>query len=106
MFINCNKKILNTNTIRKIDYSRYIETGNITLFLEKEIIEVGIPESTDIIMRLCPNALEGHRAKYYKRAWMLHNLIGHPLMQLFSLLGISKLGIMIHDKTIPRPKKK
>lgn len=55
-------------------------------------------------MTLCPNALEGHEAKYYKNAWMIHNLIGHPLMQLCSMLHLTSLGIKIHDATIPQPK--
>lgn len=49
-----------------------------------------------------PSILEGRRAiKWAKRAWVIHNLIGHPLMQLLCLLGARSLGLWVHDATVP-----
>lgn len=33
--------------------------------------------------------------------WTVHNLIGHPLMQIFELLGMSKIATRVHDETLP-----
>ena len=33
--------------------------------------------------------------------WTVHNLIGHPFMQIFELLGMSKIATRVHDETLP-----
>jgi hypothetical protein len=35
--------------------------------------------------------------------YTIHNLIAHPLMELFHLFGFSALGDKIHDATLPLP---
>jgi len=34
--------------------------------------------------------------------WSVHNIIGHPLMEVCNILGYNKLGTKIHDITIPK----
>lgn len=59
----------------------------------------------DLAMRFGPQVLEGNpEFKFAKRAWMFHNLVAHPLMQILALFGFTKLGLRIHDATIPIPK--
>lgn len=31
----------------------------------------------------------------------IHNLVGHPLMEIFTLLGLMRLADWIHDTTLP-----
>lgn len=31
----------------------------------------------------------------------IHNIIAHPLMEILSWIGMSNLGIFIHDKIAP-----
>lgn len=58
----------------------------------------------DLAMRFGPQVLEGNpEFKFAKRAWMFHNLVAHPVMQILALFGLYKLGLKIHDATIPRP---
>jgi len=38
--------------------------------------------------------------KLYKN-WTVHNVIGHPLMEILVLLRCPKLAVLIHDKTLP-----
>jgi len=33
--------------------------------------------------------------------YSFHNIIGHPLMEVFSLLGMKQLAKKIHDITLP-----
>lgn len=33
--------------------------------------------------------------------YTIHNLIAHPLMEIFHLIGLSDLGDKIHDATLP-----
>jgi hypothetical protein len=37
--------------------------------------------------------------------WTLHNLVAHPLSEIFYQLGFNKLDEWIHDYTIPEHKK-
>lgn len=61
-------------------------------------------DAVDFVMRTCPGAFEGRRLRWVKHAWAVHNLIGHPVMQLCAWVGLTKLGLRIHDATVPQPR--
>lgn len=104
MFIHFNNCIYNTDTIRTIDCSKYLSEGTVRVFFTNGASEVADgAESTNVIMTLCPAVLEGKEAKYARHAWAIHNLIGHPLMQICSWFHLTALGIRIHDATVPEP---
>lgn len=105
MFIHANNTIINSDAISHIDCESYFEDGSIGLSCGEVYHVLDGHEATDAIMRLCPSFFEGKKAKYIRRAWMVHNFIGHPLMQILSLLGMKKLAFHVHDATIPRPQK-
>jgi hypothetical protein len=33
--------------------------------------------------------------------WTVHNMIGHPLCELFCIVGLKAIGNWIHDNTVP-----
>lgn len=33
--------------------------------------------------------------------WTIHNVIAHPLYEVFAIFGLTKLANIIHDITIP-----
>jgi hypothetical protein len=104
-FVHYNGKIVNTTIIEWIDYHNLAKMGYIRVYCKDSVGEVVEgPEAFNIVMLLCPDALEGHDAKYHRHAWAIHNLIGHPLMQLLSWLRLSSLAIKVHDATVPNPK--
>src|SRR5579864_8525005 len=106
MFVHFNGRIVNSDTIRQIQYEDLATKGYIRVVFKKELDRIEIvegPQAFDVIMRLCPDALEGERASYQRHAWAIHNFLGHPLMQLFSWLGLRELGLKIHDETVPNP---
>lgn len=35
--------------------------------------------------------------------WLVHNLVGHPLMQFLALLKLYKAAMWVHESTVPRP---
>ena len=37
--------------------------------------------------------------------YTIHNLIAHPLMEIFHLLGMTEIGNKIHDYTLPKKHK-
>ena len=76
----------------------------ITLVNEKALC-LSIVDSYDLIMQIKPSALEGKRLKWLKNKWLIHNMVGHPAMQLLAFFGFGRLGIKIHEATIPTPVK-
>ena len=36
-----------------------------------------------------------------KFRWSAHNIIGHPVCEILSWVGLNELGVKIHDATLP-----
>jgi hypothetical protein len=104
MFVHYNGKLVNSDTIESIDYGALALLGSVLVHYKNKINEPveGI-EAFNLVMDLCPKALEGEGLEYQRHAWAVHNLLGHPLMQLFTWLGYRELGLKIHDETVPHP---
>jgi hypothetical protein len=71
-----------------------------------EDVEVTGIQALEAVMLMKPSAFENRRMKWAKHVWSIHNLIGHPLMQILAYLRLYKTAIKIHDATVPRPKGK
>ena len=37
-----------------------------------------------------------------KFRYTVHNIVGHPIMEIFYLLGMRKIAMWIHDVTLPK----
>lgn len=107
MFVHFNSLIYNSDEISYIDTKNYAKTCDIFVFFkdkEEPFAHVEGAEATSLIMKLCPEVLEGKQVKHHKHSWAIHNLVGHPLMQVCSWLHLTGLGLKIHDATVPDPK--
>lgn len=107
-FIKIRDSFVPSSEIESIQYGTLIHTNQffVTLYFKnkKNELIIGIP-AIDLAMRCCPQIFEGDtQFKFAKRAWAFHNLIAHPLMQILAFFGLTKLGLRVHDATIPRPK--
>jgi hypothetical protein len=60
-------------------------------------------QAIDLLMTIKPSVLESRRLRWYRHAWAIHNLVGHPLMQVLAFLKQYKLAMRVHDMTVPRP---
>ncbi len=104
MFVHFNGIVINSDDIKCIVYADFAKDGWIRVeSKDGESFLVEGPEAFNLMMRLCPDALEGELVKYKRHAWAIHNLIGHPLMQIFSWLHLTEVGLKIHDATVPNP---
>lgn len=104
MFVKFNSQVINADTIDCVLYDDLIDRGLVHVhFKSGEMETVKGPEAYNLIMELCPVALEGEGGKYQRHAWSVHNIIGHPLMQICAWLGCTRLGLKIHDITVPNP---
>lgn len=103
-FLKLDTKIVSIDDISSIDYSKLENEYKITIITKQG--EEGIAtelNAIECLMQIKPSALEGKRLKWAKRAWYIHNLIGHPLMQILAMFGFYKKAFWIHDITVPKP---
>jgi hypothetical protein len=98
--------ILPVSHITSVNLDDLEKTGcAIVTLVDERVLRLSIVDSYDLVMQIKPSALEGKRLKWLKNKWLIHNVIGHPVMQLLAFFGFGKLGIKIHEATIPTPVK-
>ncbi|MGZ8924504.1 MAG: hypothetical protein ACXW2E_01340 [Nitrososphaeraceae archaeon] len=103
-FLYVNNKLIKVNEIKEINLSQ-IKSHTITLHYKNGNIEElsGFP-AVELIWLLKPSVLEGNNSvKWKKNAWVIHNIVAHPLMQFLAWLGLYKQAIWVHDVTVPKP---
>jgi hypothetical protein len=61
-------------------------------------------DAIEIIYALKPSAMEGRRLKWKQGAWAVHNIIGHPVLQILAWVGLKRQAIRFHDWTTPKPR--
>lgn len=105
-YIKIKNIIYGCEVIKSVD-CKEIEnlTIKVTLFSGDEIIVEGL-DAIEVVMQVKPSIVEGKRFKFRKGAWIVHNLLAHPIMQMLSLIGCYKLALWIHEITVPRPRGK
>ena len=104
-FVLIDNGVINLSQISEIDLSQMVShhRGIVRLIDGSQRTASGFA-LLELLMAVRPSALEGHRAiKWVKFAWCIHNLIGHPMMQICAWMGWFKLAMWWHDSTVPRP---
>lgn len=102
-FVRAGARLVAVDAITSVDCAR-IEALEVTLHHRDGVDVASGPDAIDAVMALRPSALEGKRLRFARRAWAVHNLVGHPLLQILSWLGAPRLGLRVHDATVPRPR--
>ncbi len=69
---------------------------------EGDFIATGF-HAIEAVMAIKPSAMEGRRLRWRKGAWAVHNMIGHPVMQILAWFGFGAAAVRFHDWTTPRP---
>lgn len=94
--------------VRSVDV-KYVDISNIE---QQSIVAYvdGLPPLTitgiaalEFVWMLKPSVLEGKKLTWHKNAWVMHNLVAHPIMQLLAFVRAYSWAIWIHDVTIPKP---
>jgi hypothetical protein len=78
--------------------------GDVVVLAERDATEHVLDgfDAIEAVLLLAPQLLEGRRLRWRRHAWAIHNLIAHPAMQVAAWLGAPRIGMAIHDATIPR----
>lgn len=97
--------VVNVQEIVWVDLEKFERFLEVTVLLRNHGRRVlHRAQAVDFVYRICPQVLEGRRLKWIKHRWMIHNLVGHPLMQAAAFIGHYDLAMKIHDFTIPKPR--
>lgn len=100
-FVKAGAHLVAVDAVTSVDCSR-IEALEVTVHYRDGVdVAVG-PDAIDVVMALRPSALEGKRLRFARHAWAVHNLVGHPLLQILVWLGARRLGMAVHEATVPR----
>lgn len=104
LFVNLSSRIVPISEIISIDISQ-IHDSIVTITTQDGLVdEVSGFFAIELVWTLKPGALEGNpKLKWMKGMWIIHNFIGHPLMQLLALFKKYDMAIWVHDSTIPKP---
>ena len=104
MFCHYNKRIVNVVDIKSVTCENLVRFGYVHVnYFDRTSERVNGAEAINLVMLLAPGVLEGMRAKHVRHGWAVHNLIGHPLMQVLTWLRLTKAAMWVHDVTIPKP---
>lgn len=101
-FVKNGTHLVAVDRIEWADYSR-IEELRLVVGFDDQVIQIEGIDALESAMAMRPSCLEGKRLRWARRTWMLHNLVGHPLMQLLAMLGRHDLAFKVHDATVPAP---
>lgn len=94
--------IIPMHRVVRVETDRLESELTLVLVLDQgERIEAHGIDAVENVLLLKPSIVEGRRFRFAKRSWIIHNLIGHPLMQLLALVGLTKLAMRVHDATTP-----
>ena len=52
---------------------------------------------------LKPQFIPKTLSKLGRFSYSIHNIIGHPIAEIFWILGLEKAGDYVHDITVPYP---
>lgn len=103
-FVKADNALISIADISSVDYSK-IETDFLLVLTTKQGKSFVATElnAIEVLMAINPAALEGKRLTWAKRVWYLHNLVGHPVMQILAMFGFYKAAFWVHDVTVPKP---
>lgn len=105
-FIRLGEVLVPIARVLRVDASRLEAEGvlEVSLVGESEPVRVSGGHAVDLVMRLDPSFFEGRRFRHVRSSWAVHNLVAHPLLQLFAWAGRTRVGLALHDATIPLPR--
>jgi hypothetical protein len=95
-------RVFRLEDVTSADFSRIEDLQASVTLRDGQTIEARDIDALELAYAIKPSVVEGKRLAYARHAWVFHNLVGHPLMQLLALFGAYRLAFRVHDATAPR----
>lgn len=103
-FVKTDDNLVNIDDISVVDLSMLEKKYQVKIQTKNGLSMIATDlNAIELVMQIRPSALEGKKLLYGKFVWYIHNLIGHPVMQLLAFFRLYKLAFWIHDNTVPKP---
>lgn len=102
-FFRAGDSLLRLADVREVDVTHLSDYRVSVRLADERVFDLEGPDAIELVMLAKPSALEGRRLRWVRHAWAVHNLVGHPGMQVLAWLGKAKLGLRLHDATTPKP---
>ena len=102
-FVRTQQRLIRVDAITSVDLSQ-LEQLRVVIHHRDGVDCAEGPDAIDAVYILRPSALEGRRFRYVRHSWAIHNLFAHPMMQVLAWCRQVKLGLWLHDITVPRPR--
>ncbi len=102
-FFRAGNSLLRLADVREVNVTHLSDYRVSVRLADERVFDLAGPDAIELVMLVKPSALEGRRLRWVRHAWAVHNLVGHPGMQVLAWLGKTKLGLRLHDVTTPRP---
>lgn len=96
-------EIIPVSQITGIDISRLLDQESVVVKTANGAFTATGFHAIEVVMALKPSAVEGRRLRWRKGAWAIHNMVGHPVMQILAWFGFGAAGVRFHDWTTPKP---
>ncbi len=94
-------QVFRYDDITSADFTR-IEQLEATVTLRNgQVFECRDIDALELAFAIKPSVVEGRRLRYARHAWLVHNLFGHPILQLLALFKLYRWGFWVHDATAP-----
>ncbi|MFZ2619475.1 MAG: hypothetical protein WAX89_01230 [Alphaproteobacteria bacterium] len=116
-FLKAGEELIPVAHITRVDISD-VENARVVLHHTHGVAVATGFFAFEALMVLKPSAMEGKRLRWQKHAWAVHNLIGHPVLQVLAFTAnvlrwcrlpqriyqpLFMWGMWVHDATVPRP---
>lgn len=102
-FFRSGGSLLRLSDVREVDVRQLADYRVSVHLKDNRVFDLSGPDAIELVMLTKPSVLEGRRLRWVRHAWAIHNLVGHPGMQILAWLGYTKVGLWFHDVTTPRP---
>ena len=99
-------RVFRLDDISTADFSRIEQLEATVTMRDGYVFDVRDIDALELAYAIKPSVVEGRRLRYARFAWMVHNLVGHPLMQVLALFKLYRWAFFIHDATAPRARGK
>lgn len=103
-FAKAGARVFALDEIAEADFSGIEELRATVTLKSGTVVQAEGIEALELAMQVKPSVVEGRRMAYARRAWWVHNMLGHPLMQLLAAFGAYRLAFRVHDGTVPQAK--
>lgn len=97
-------RVFRLDDVTSADFSRIEQLEATVTLRDGQVFELRGIDALEGAFAIKPTAVEGKQLRYAHFAWLVHNLIGHPLMQLLALCKLYRWAFWVHDASAPRAK--